>query len=254
MNWMREAGAEPLPGYPLIRPLGTGGFGEVWLCEAPGGIHKAIKFVYGNLHAEDGGNVRAEQEKRALQKVKEVRHPFVLTIEQIREIEGELVIVMELAEKSLHDCLVENQEAGRIGISRDFLISYLADASDGLDYLIERYNLLHLDVKPRNLFLVGNHVKVADFGLVKNFERQSSSGLMGGMSPMYAAPETFISQISKHSDQYSLAIVYMELLTGQRPFNGRTIRQLALQHMSEEPNLRPLPERDQPIIARSLAK
>ncbi len=254
MNWLREADAEPLPGYKLIRPLGTGGFGEVWLCEAPGGIHKAIKFVYGNLHAVDGGNIRAEQEYRALQKVKEVRHPFVLTIERIDVCEGELVIVMELAEKSLHDCLVEQQEAGRLGIPRDLLLSYLSDASDGLDYLIDRYNLLHLDVKPRNLFLVGNHVKVADFGLVKNLERQSSSGLMGGMSPMYAAPETFSSNISKHSDQYSLAIVYMELLTGQRPFSARTIRQLALQHMSEDPDLRALPERDRPIIGRALAK
>ncbi len=254
MNWLREPDAEPLPGYRLIRPLGTGGFGEVWLCEAPGQIHKAIKFVYGNLHAADGGNVRAEQEYRALQKVKEVRHPFVVSIERIDNIDGELVIVMELAEKSLHDCLVEHQEAGRVGIPRDLLVSYLADAADGLDYLIERHNLLHLDVKPRNLFLVGNHVKVADFGLVKNLERQSSSGLMGGMSPMYAAPETFSSQISKHSDQYSLAIVYMELLTAQRPFNARTIRQLALQHMSEEPDLRPLPERDRPVVARALAK
>jgi eukaryotic-like serine/threonine-protein kinase len=254
MNWLREPDAEPLPGYRLIRPLGTGGFGEVWLCEAPGQIQKAIKFVYGNLHAEDGGNIRAEQEFRALQKVKEVRHPFVVSIERIDKIDGEVVIVMELAEKSLHDCLVENQEQGRAGIPRDLLISYLSDVADGLDYLIERHNLLHLDVKPRNLFLVGNHVKVADFGLVKNLERQSSSGLMGGMSPMYAAPETFTSQISKQSDQYSLAIVYMELLTGQRPFNARTIRQLALQHMSEEPDLRPLPERDRPIVARALAK
>jgi len=254
MNWLREPDAEPLPGYRLISPLGTGGFGEVWLCEAPGGLHKAIKFVYGNLHAEDGGNVRAEQEFRAIQKMREVRHPFVLTIERIDNCDGELVIVMELAEKSLHDCLVENQEAGRLGIPREHLISYLADAADGLDYLIERYNLLHLDVKPRNLFLVGNHVKVADFGLVKNFERQSSSGLMGGMSPMYAAPETFTGQISKHSDQYSLGIVYMELLTGQRPFSARTIRQLALQHMSEEPELRPLPERDRAVVARALAK
>jgi len=254
MNWLREPDAEPLPGYRLIRPLGTGGFGEVWLCEVPGGIHKAIKFVYGNLHAEDGNNVRAEQEFRALQKIKEVRHPFVLTLERIEVCDGELVIVMELAEKSLHDCLVENQEAGRLGIRRDELLSYLSDAADGLDYLIERYNLLHLDVKPRNLFLVGNHVKVADFGLVKNLERQSSSGLMGGMSPQYAAPETFTSQISKHSDQYSLAIVYMELLTGQRPFNARTIRQLALQHMSEDPNLQALPARDRPVIARALSK
>src|SRR5262245_34023057 len=254
MSWLREPDAEPLPGYRLIKPLGTGGFGEVWKCEAPGGILKAIKFVYGNLNAPDGGDVRAEQEHRALQRVKEVRHPFVLTIERIDVVEGELAIVMELADKSLYDVIVENQSAGHLGIPRDELLGYLSDAADGLDYLIDHYNLLHLDIKPRNLFVIGGRVKVADFGLVKHLERQSASGLMGGMSPMYAAPETFTGRISKQCDQYSLAIVYMELLTGQRPFNGRNIRQLAMQHMGEEPDLRPLPESDRAAVNRALAK
>jgi len=71
---------------------------------------------------------------------------------------------------------------------------------------------------------------------------------------MYAAPETFRGDMSRQSDQYSLGIVYMELLTGQRPFSGRNIRQLALQHMSEEPDLRPLPEADRAMVARALAK
>ena len=113
---------------------------------------------------------------------------------------------------------------------------------------------MHLDVKPRNLFLVGDHVKVADFGLAKHLERQSSSGIMAGISPQYAAPETFTSRITKHTDQYSLAIVYMELLTGKRPFTGKTIRELALQHMNVEPDLTALPERDRRAVGRALAK
>ncbi len=254
MSWLREPDAEPLPGYRLIKPLGTGGFGEVWQCEAPGGILKAIKFVYGNLNAVDGDNLRAEQEFRAMQKMREVRHPFVLTIERIDIVEGELAIVMELADKSLHDELMEEQKEGRIGISFARLLGYISDAAEGLDYLVDHYNLSHLDVKPRNLFVIGGRVKVADFGLVKNLERQSSTGLMGGMSPMYAAPETFSGEISRHSDQYSLAIVFTELLTGQRPFRGRNIRQLALQHMSEEPDLRSLPDECRPMIAKALHK
>ncbi|MCS6865801.1 MAG: tubulin-like doman-containing protein [Gemmataceae bacterium] len=254
MNWLREPDSEPLPGYRLLEPIGTGGFGEVWKCVAPGGIHKAIKFVYGNLNALDGDDARARQEMKALERVKQVRHPFVLSIEQIQNVGGELVIVMELADKNLHETLQEYQAAGRPGIPRDLLLGFLDDAAVGLDHLIEKHNLQHLDVKPRNLFVVADRVKVADFGLVKQLERSSSSGLMGGVTPIYAAPETFQNKISKHSDQYSLAIVYVELLTGKRPFAGKNIRQLALQHMSEPPDLSMLPVEDQPIVARALAK
>ena len=254
MNWLREPDTEPLPGYRLIEPIGTGGFGEVWKCIAPGGIHKAIKFVYGNLNALDGDDARAVQEMKALERVKQVRHPFVLSIEQIQDVGGELVIVMELADKNLHECLVEYQQAGRPGIPRDILLGFLDDTAVGLDHLIEKHNLQHLDVKPRNLFTVADRVKVADFGLVKQLERSSASGLMGGVTPIYAAPETFQNKISKHSDQYSLGIVYVELLTGKRPFPGKNIRQLALQHMTEPPDLSMLPEADRPIVARALAK
>jgi len=254
MNWLREPDAEPIAGYRLVSPLGTGGFGEVWKCIAPGNIYKAIKFVYGNLNSLDGDAYRAEQEKKALQQIKEVRHPFVLSIERIDEVEGELAIVMELADRSLHDLFAEYQDQGRAGIPRDELLGYMRDAADGLDYLNERHSLQHVDVKPRNLFLFGNRVKVADFGLVKNLERHSSSGLMAGVTPIYAPPETFGGKVSKFSDQYSLAIVYMELLVGKRPFNGKNIRTLALQHVGEAPDLTSLPARDRPIVARALAK
>jgi serine/threonine protein kinase len=254
MSWIREADQEPIPGYRLIRPIGSGGFGEVWLCQAPGEIQKAIKFVFGNLDASSSGDGRARQEFHALQQVKEVRHPFVLSIERIDILEGEVAIVMELAEKSLYDVLQERRQEGFPGIERAKLLRYMADTADGLDYLGETHNLMHLDVKPRNLFLVGDHVKVADFGLTKHLERHSSTGIMAGISPQYAAPETFTNRLTKFSDQYSLAIVYTELLVGRRPFTGKTIRELALQHMNSEPDLSGLPERDRRAVAKSLAK
>jgi serine/threonine protein kinase len=254
MNWLREPDTEPIPGYRLLEPLGTGGFGEVWKCVAPGGLYKAIKFVYGNLNSLDGDSQKAEQEFKALERVKAVRHPFVLSMDRIEVVGGELLIVMELADKSLYDLLIEYQQSGRSGIPRELLLGFLADAAEGLDHLIERHNLQHLDVKPKNLFLIADRVKVADFGLVKHLERQSASGIMGGITPVYAAPETFANKISKHSDQYSLAVVYVELLTGRRPFTGKNIRQLAVQHMTERPDLHMLPEADRVVVAKALAK
>src|SRR5581483_585034 len=254
MSVAREPNAEPLPGYRLIEPLGSGGFGDVWKCEAPGGLFKAIKFVYGNLNSLDVEGARAEQELQALQRIKEVRHPFVLSLDRIEVVEGQLLIVMELADRSLHDSFVECQSAGLVGIPRDTLLRYIRDAAEALDHMNERHGLQHLDIKPRNLFLVSDRVKVADFGLVKHLERSGSSGILGAVTPLYAPPETFTSEISCNSDQYSLAIVYQELLTGQRPFIGKNARQLAQQHMHEAPDLRALPEPERPVLARALEK
>src|SRR4051794_969433 len=181
MSFMREPNAEPIPGYRLIEPLGSGGFGEAWKCEAPGGIHKAIKFVFGNLNSLDVDGARAEQELAALNRVKEVRHPFVLCMDRIEVVEGELVIVMELADRNLWDAFEECQSAGLVGIPRDNLLLYVRDAADALDHMNEKHNLQHLDIKPRNLFLVGGRVKVADFGLVKTLERSGASALLGGV-------------------------------------------------------------------------
>jgi eukaryotic-like serine/threonine-protein kinase len=254
MTWIREANAEPIPGYRLIEPLGSGGFGEVWKCEAPGGLFKAIKFVYGNMNSVDTDSVRAEQEWKALQRIKEVRHPFVCSVERMEFIQGELIIVMELADRTLHDRFQECQTAGLIGIPGDDLMRYMRDAAEALDYMYEKHQLQHLDVKPRNLFLIGDRVKVADFGLVKGCDKSSVSGILGGVTPLYAPPETFHGKISPQSDQYSLAIVYQELLTGHRPYLAKNIRQMAQMHMQAEPDLRSLPEVERPVLAKALAK
>src|SRR5262249_41483459 len=208
MSVVREPNAEPIPGYRLIEPLGSGGFGEAWMGEAPGGIRKAIKFVYGNLNSLDVDGARAEQELKALNRVKEIRHPFVLQMDRIEVVNGELVIVMELADKNLHDAFEECLTAGLVGIPRDTLLCYVRDAAEALDHMNEQHNLQHLDIKPRNLFLVSNRVKVADFGLVKHLDRSGGAGVLGGVPPLYAPPETFSGNITGRSDQYSLAIVY----------------------------------------------
>lgn len=248
-----ESQSEPIPGYKLIERLGGGGFGEVWKAEAPGGLLKAIKFVYGDLETADQERVRAEQELKSLARVKTVRHPYILSLERFDIINGQLLIVMELADRNLWDRFRECRSQGLTGIPREELLGYMAESAEALDLMNNEYQLQHLDIKPQNLFLVYNHVKVADFGLVKDLEGRVAS-VTGGVTPLYAAPEMFDGWISRYCDQYSLAIVYQELLTGQRPFNGTNVHQLVMQHVQGKPNLDPLPVEERDVIGRALAK
>ena len=243
-----QAGYEPIKGYRIEKLLGRGGYGEVWRAEAPGGIKKAVKFVFGQR-----GEHRADQELKSLERIKGVQHPFILTLERFELINDQLVIVTELADGSLDDVFKGHVDRGSCGIPRDALLGHMRDAADALDYLHQLYKLQHLDVKPANLLLVGGRVKVADFGLLKDLGDVDCS-LVGGLTPIYAPPELFDGRPSMHSDQYSLGVMYQELLTGVRPFTGRTIAQLATQHVHNAPNLDPLPGCDRPTVARALEK
>jgi serine/threonine protein kinase len=252
MSLRIAAQAEPLPGYVLVERLGAGGFGEVWKAVAPGGIAKAIKIIHGDLR---NGNDAcfALQELKALSRVKQVRHPYLLALDRFDVVEGRLLIVMELADCNLWDRFVKCREAGLPGIPRHELLTYMLETAEVLDLFNDQFQLQHLDIKPQNLFLLHNHIKVADFGQVKDLQGLVAT-VTGGITPVYAAPETFDGVITRYCDQYSLACVYQELLTGRRPFDGTTPAQLLRQHLFQSPNLEPLPASDRPIVARALAK
>lgn len=243
-----KVGYEPIRGYVLRKRLGAGGYGEVWLADAPGGLQKAVKLIYGTVDES-----HAASELKSLERVRTASHPFLLSLERIEVIEGQVIIVTELAEGSLHDRFEQYRRKGEPGIPRANLLEMLRDTADALDFLAQKHSLQHLDVKPGNLLLIADRIKVADFGLVKNLHDQTQS-LVGGLTPTYSAPEIFDGRPDYRSDQYSLAIVYMEMLTGHLPFRGKTTAELARQHINQAPALEALPPADRAVVARALSK
>ncbi len=251
------AGSEPAPGFVLVRPLGSGGFGTVWLAEAPGGFPVAVKIV--RLDGSAGGAGGAEV--RSLSVLRRLRHPNVLTTFGAWQTPGRLVLAMELADRTLMDRLREARAEGHPGIPGPELWGYLRGAARGLDYLNEPRPLTdggpavgvqHRDVKPQNLLLVGDTAKVGDFGLARALERTSAE-LSGGLTPVFAAPEFFSRHAARQSDQYSLAVSYCVLRGGRAPFTGSAVEIMG-GHLSGDPDLSMLPEAERPAVARALSK
>lgn len=235
-------------GYRIVDRIGAGGYGEVFKVEAPGGILKALKIV-GGFQDEK----KAQNELAALDTVKKLRHPFLLSLERIEVVDQRLIVITELADKSLADLFNEYAAQGLPGIPREELLQYISETAEALDYLALEHRLQHLDVKPENLLLVGNHIKLADFGLVKHLQDDHVT-MMAGLTPAYAAPELYDGRPSPFSDQYSLALVFYEMLTGERCFDGKSQAQLTAQHLSAKPNLSLMPKIDHPAMLRALAK
>src|SRR6185436_5858917 len=147
MSLVKEPNAEPIPGYRLLDRLGSGGFGEVWKCEAPGGIFKAVKIIHGDLRSRDNDLIRyAEQELKALKRVKQVRHPYLLALDRYDIVEGRLMIVMELADCNLWDRFRVCRERKLPGIPRAELLLYMSEIAEVLDLFNDQFQLQHLDI------------------------------------------------------------------------------------------------------------
>jgi serine/threonine protein kinase len=256
----RLAGAELASGHRLISQIGRSHLGEVWDCRANDGGVYAIKFVRANASPASGPPIRIPKQCPALRQIKSINHPFLLRLERCALENDELVLVMDLAEKSVSDVLAELKAANDPKMFRQELLRYLSEAAEVLDLLNLRFKSAHLGLKPNNLLAAFGHVQVAGYGLVSDLAEIGGDAPppagepLAGISPLYAAPETFIGQVSPGSDQYSLAIVYQEMLTGTLPFDGKNTFQLAMQHAMTAPNVSALPESDQAIVVKALAK
>lgn len=249
---MLEVGAEPIPGHRLNCRLGQGGGGAVWEAQTPDGSVVALKF----LDCRNLPPLLISNEIRVLLKLRELRHPHIIRLLDVCATQQYIVLKMDRADGNLQELQqVYLQETGK-PISPSHLLELLEQAATALDFLAEQqrpglsrhgHGMQHCDIKPSNLLIQNDGVKVADFGLCMSSLSQTHSRRFMG-TPPYAAPELYEGRVTTHTDQYALAVTYCELVS-----NGRVMRQEYQPGPSEPPvDLRKLRANEFPVLTRAL--
>src|SRR6478735_7816208 len=206
--------------YVLDRELGRGGMSSVFLAQdLKHDRWVAIKVLHPELAASMGPD-------RFLQEITlaaRLNHPHILPLFDSGNADGLLYYVMPYVEgESLRERLDREQQ-----LPIDETIRHGRAIASALDYA-NRQGIVHRDVKPENVMLFEGEAMVMDFGIAKavssaGSETLTQTGMMVG-TPAYVSPEQAAGaeSLDGRSDQYSLACMLYEMLTGERPFSGAT--------------------------------
>jgi hypothetical protein len=243
----RRVGAKVGP-YGLLKFLGRGTFGEVWLAEKDSAIARSRLAVKLPHRAVD---LRAVQ-KEAEVWVRAGHHPNVLPMFEANIYDGQVVIVSEYApDGSLKAWLAKHGGAAPAPeVALDMVMAVLA----GLEHLHVRA-IIHRDLKPANVLMQGECPRIADFGLARVLDPESTASLAAG-TPAYMAPEAFDGQRSVQTDLWSAGVILYQALTGHLPFPSgdlmRLMKAIALEPPAPLPDSVPAPLH--PIVRRALDK
>ncbi len=236
------SGSRPLDGYTIKRAIGRGGFGEVYYATSDSGKEVALKLILRNL----------EVERRGVGQCMNLKCPNLLTIFDMKASDsGDSFVVMEYdAGPSLASVL--KQYPG--GMPLPEVRRWMKGLVEGVAYLHD-HGIVHRDLKPANLFMEEGIVKIGDYGLAKlitpsqGTEHSESIGTCH-----YMAPEIGSGKYNKPIDIYAIGVILYEMLTGRVPFDGETVNEVLMKHLTARPDISMLAEPYRTIVSKALAK
>ncbi len=260
--------------FRILKRLGEGGMGQVYLAEQVRLERQvAIKVVRPPRPASGSGDESSppmladapERFKREALAIGKLDHPNILPVHDFgMERELMYLVMPYLPEGSLFDAMRPNSPRRRFTLPLDAAQAapLIFQAASALQYAHDR-NIIHRDVKPENFLIRTGHdgsiqLLLADFGLVKEYHPGSASSTMAVGTADYVAPEQIEGRPVPASDQYALAVMVYELLTGRLPFMG-SVAEVALKHMRDAPpalrRLNPkIPPEIEEVVLKALRK
>ena len=246
--------------YRIIRALGSGGMGQVYLAlDTRLGRHVALKFLSAELTSHTEFLERFQQEAYTSSAL---NHPNIVTVYDFTEIDSEFILVTEFIEGVTLRSLLDRR---RLEIETGLHIVAQAASALGTAHAA---GIIHRDLKPSNLMIrPDGYVKVIDFGLAKSKARAAAKAVGSDLTQAgsvvgtvdYMSPEQARGdEVDTRTDIWSLGVVLYELVTGSRPFSGRTDSHVIVSILDQDPPpIRPSrevsPELAQ-LIERALAK
>jgi serine/threonine protein kinase len=247
-----QPGGEPLPGFVLHLPVGRGALGQVWEARGPTGTPLALKFI------RCKNSTAATKEVRSFQSMRRIHHPHLLRVYDVFLLSDFLVISMELADGSLFDLLSAYAAEQRTPVPQEVACHFLSEAASVLDFLNSYEHqhdgrvvgFQHCDVKPSNLLIFGDRLKLADFGLTSPMTAELETHDRAGTLD-FAGPEVYGGRLSSRTDQYALAVTYCLVRGGRMPFHN-TIGRFTPSYFRGQPDLTMLSPPERPIVARAL--
>ena len=235
---------ERLGDYRLLRRLGIGGMGSVYLAEQETlGRTVALKVIRSEYRESETIMRRFEREARA---VARLRHNNIVNVYEFGRDHGAHFIAMELVPGQPLDAVLRDGSASPAKI-----LDWCAQLGRALAYAHEQ-GVVHRDVKPQNVMVThAGRPVLLDFGLARMMETELSALTheFAG-TPQYAAPEQLMEQeVDGRTDVYALGVLLYEALTGRLPFEGGRLDELVLRIVREEP---PRPRQVNPALSEDI--
>nr|MDQ3080758.1 protein kinase [Gemmatimonadota bacterium] len=243
--------------YEVEREIGRGGMATVYLAHD---IRHNRRVALKVLHPDLSSSIGPDRFLREIQLAARLNHPHIVPLFDSGEAGGFLYYVMPVVEgETLRDRLLRDGQ-----LPLDESLQLVRGIASALDYA-HRQNIVHRDIKPENVMLQEGEAVVMDFGIGKAVSAASDDtltqmGMVGG-TPAYVSPEQAAgeTQVDGRSDQYSLACVLYEMLSGKKPFTGATAQAVLSKRFSEPvPSLRAVfntaPDEVENAVFKALSK